>query len=373
MDKSLLLVVPLLWSCGGIVDLGYIAPSLEADGPQAKPRVLQMQVRAGGMCGLFDDEKVRCWSAGGDPTVFEAPSLRGVALAGADYWGEHGLTCVIDREGDLTCIDTPCPVSTVGDACINGPALVPHPIAVQAPITAVSLDEWGGVALRPDGTFQPWGGEIPECFNPPHRPPGPKYDDFAYDWILDPVSLESPVVALGSSGLCFVSADSRVRCTLANLGTSAATCVWPPAPVPDIDDAVAVSTGGPICILHRSGQVTCFGNENWLGIGATSTDQAVSMPAGIDDAIEVQSRNDTTCVIRSDHTLWCWGLNQSGQAGQRPTPEDREVISLPERVEAVEDVRVLGMANQFTCAAEATGDIWCWGSSNGYRPYRLKL
>jgi hypothetical protein len=369
MKKQLLLVVPWLSACSGVVDFGAVP---EPGCPQPKPRVLQMQPWAGGMCGLFDDEKVRCWKTDGSGAAIEAPGLRGVKFAGTDYSGEHGLLCVVDHEGNLNCIDAMCATFTTSDVC--GPTGTPHSIAVGAPITDVSVGLWGGVALLPDGTFQPWGGAIPDCFNPPNRPPGPRYGDFAYDWVLDPVSLPSPIVGVDIERrlACFVGSNGRVWCTAANL-TTGPTCAWPPEPLPDVDDAVAVVTSDPTCILHRSGDVSCYGDAALLGIGATNYDLSAGMAAGIDDAIELRGYSGTTCVIRSDRSLWCWGDNQLGQAGAEPANTDPSIVYLPQRVEAVSDVRALGMANMFTCAAVASGDIWCWGGTAGYRPFPVRL
>ncbi|HEY0988403.1 MAG TPA: hypothetical protein VGD80_15170, partial [Kofleriaceae bacterium] len=75
---------------------------------------------------------------------------------------------------------------------------------------------------------------------------------------------------------------------------------------------------------------------------------------------ELTAGDEHTCVIREDHTAWCWGRNGSGQLGDGTT----ELRGAPVRV--VGDTKFVAIAagNSHTCAlAEDTG-VWCWGNND---------
>jgi len=75
---------------------------------------------------------------------------------------------------------------------------------------------------------------------------------------------------------------------------------------------------------------------------------------------EVSLGSNHTCARKTDGTLWCWGLNDSGQLGDgtigsNPLPE--QVASLGSSVVQV----ALGFRQ--TCARKSDGTLWCWGGN----------
>src|ERR1043165_8003394 len=63
-----------------------------------------------------------------------------------------------------------------------------------------------------------------------------------------------------------------------------------------------------------------------------------------------------TCSIRTDGTVWCWGLNNHGQLG------DNTIIdsATPVQVSGVTGAKTLVAGDNHTCAI-ADGGVWCWG------------
>ena len=63
-----------------------------------------------------------------------------------------------------------------------------------------------------------------------------------------------------------------------------------------------------------------------------------------------------TCAIRTDHTLWCWGFNSSGQLGLG----DNTDRSTPTQVGIGTDWSHVTAGDSYTCATRADHTLWCW-------------
>jgi alpha-tubulin suppressor-like RCC1 family protein len=71
---------------------------------------------------------------------------------------------------------------------------------------------------------------------------------------------------------------------------------------------------------------------------------------------------DHTCAISSTGALSCWGPNDYGQCGQPPSMNNP--VYVPMNIAGPSTgVRwsQVGTGNQFTCALDTTGAVWCWG------------
>src|SRR5262245_1373375 len=92
-----------------------------------------------------------------------------------------------------------------------------------------------------------------------------------------------------------------------------------------------VVTAGQLhtCGLRTSGRLFCWGNDDpgQLGNGPVTGDQPTptEVSGGHTDWIAVAAGRSHTCGIRSNHRLYCWGTNGSGQlgnggGGNQPSP-----------------------------------------------------
>ncbi|MCA9632046.1 MAG: IPT/TIG domain-containing protein [Myxococcales bacterium] len=68
----------------------------------------------------------------------------------------------------------------------------------------------------------------------------------------------------------------------------------------------------------------------------------------------------TWCVVRSDHTAWCWGANDSGQVGNGDTLQQQD----PVQITALGDqVKQIVTSDDFACALKLDNTVWCWGDN----------
>ena len=100
--------------------------------------------------------------------------------------------------------------------------------------------------------------------------------------------------------------------------------------VSGLDDVVKVVTGGRwkdhrpggtglghTCALHRTGRVSCFGdNEHGqLGDGTRQRRHEPREVPGLSDVIDIDAGATHTCAVKRDGSLYCFGNNWEGQLG----------------------------------------------------------
>ncbi|HTL33198.1 MAG TPA: hypothetical protein VL326_08740 [Kofleriaceae bacterium] len=69
---------------------------------------------------------------------------------------------------------------------------------------------------------------------------------------------------------------------------------------------------------------------------------------------------DTTCVIRADGTVWCWGEGRYGELGDGIT---HVPVAVPQQVPGLPKVVAIEAGWYHVCAITAEGALWCWGSN----------
>src|SRR4051812_6691461 len=66
-----------------------------------------------------------------------------------------------------------------------------------------------------------------------------------------------------------------------------------------------------------------------------------------------------TCAVRTDHTLWCWGSNGSGQPGDGTTTNR----TAPVQAGTATTWAGIDAGTSYNCAVRTDGTLWCWGSN----------
>ncbi len=129
------------------------------------------------------------------------------------------------------------------------------------------------------------------------------------------------------------------------------------------------------CALATNGTVWCWGSRGSGEVGdgvndshnpATSPQQVIMDAAGtpLTGVKEVSAGFASTCAVKQDHTLWCWGGNWHGQLGNGTTTES----AYPVQVMASSGTPFTGVEHvsvgaALTCAVKTDDTVWCWGEN----------
>jgi alpha-tubulin suppressor-like RCC1 family protein len=73
----------------------------------------------------------------------------------------------------------------------------------------------------------------------------------------------------------------------------------------------------------------------------------------------VETNGNHSCATKSDATVWCWGLNSSGQLGDGTTTNR----SRPVQVLDLADVVSVDTGYDYACALKLDTTVWCWGGN----------
>jgi alpha-tubulin suppressor-like RCC1 family protein len=171
------------------------------------------------------------------------------------------------------------------------------------------------------------------------------------------INVGAPKVAAGSMFTCATFADGALSCW----GEPANSV----SPFTETGKFLSVSTGAyHACAVVLGGTVKCLGSNSsgQLGIALTTTSAAspTAVP-GLTGVKAVSAGATSTCALKMDQTIWCWGGNVSGQLGNGSSVDS----VVPVRVSGVTNaVSVAALWDSF-CAVTSTGTILCWGA-NGY-------
>jgi alpha-tubulin suppressor-like RCC1 family protein len=195
---------------------------------------------------------------------------------------------------------------------------------------------------------------------------------------LDDVS--SLVSQYGGAGFCALLDTDRVACWGANsdgeLGDGTKTSSDVPVAVSDLSDVASLSGGGfsggdGYCAVLTSGQISCWGDNNWGELGNGTDEQNSDVPtsvSGITDAVNVLTSavnsgvSATRCALLTTGGVDCWGNGPAGELGNGtisgPTYVPVPVTGVTTATSVAADSNQGGF-----CALLVAGGAQCWGSN----------
>ena len=136
----------------------------------------------------------------------------------------------------------------------------------------------------------------------------------------------------------------------------------------------AVAVSGCACALLEDRTLWCWtdrGRRRTLDPSLPNYVRAQRVKAVGNQVLRVASAAGSTCVIKQDRSVWCWGDNDYGKL----TREKPKFSSVP-LATPVRGVDLITAGMDHFCAASKEGAIWCWGQAiygqlgNGKRPYQ---
>ena len=313
-------------------------------------------------CAVKTAGTLWCWGAGGSGRLGRsstADSKIPVQVGTLATWSSvsTGLahTCATSTAGALSCWGA----NTKGEVPGSSSLSVTTPYAVTAPTTTGAV--WSAVST----------GDRETCATPTLGPIvcwGLRSDTATLPQRVGAVGGWSSVDA-GNRHTCAINADNALYCWGTNLNGqlgdgSKISRILPSREATSGSDWESVSAGeNSTCAIRADGSLYCFGLNSLgqLGTGTTtSSSRPVQESSGRPDWTKVSVGTTHACAVNQDHELFCWGDSAYDQI---PGGYSGELDpTLNDEWNGVVDV---SSSATETCLLDILGHSACWGEHNG--------
>lgn len=325
-------------------------------------------------CGLDFNGRLHCWGRNDQGQMgIGAASMRALdrptaAQTGIPVWtgvaAGYSSGCAVAADQTLHCWGSNAD-GKIGLG--NTTLLAAAPTAVAGGVTGwtgVDLRARQGCARRSNGTVSCWG--LMDFQGVATVTPVPEPTQ-AVDWSGIAVG-EDHVCAIKTSGTLWCWGSNyygQLGNDLAGPDVTSMTPVQEASAATDWSDVVAGY--GFTCARKTGGTLWCWGRNSvgQLGVGdaGDGTDRTVPTreASAATNWSALSAGNEHVCALKSTGTLWCWGDNLAGQLGTndtagRTTPtQEQGASNLWTRVSA-------GLFS--TCAVRNDNTLWCWGDNS---------
>ena len=325
-------------------------------------------------CALDTKGNVRCWGANGRgqlgrttppssnrPLLVEGVSGATRVVAGGSF------TCVLIA-GEVWCWGQNAS-GELGDGSSVFQRAAPAKVAGLANVVAIGAGREHACAVLVDGSVRCWGS------NSFGKLGGGTIGGTAGVTTVSGLS-DVLSVAPGGAHTCARRKDGGVACwgqggygQLGN-GTSSPDAPTPGA-VPTLSGIVALASGyWWSCAAANDGTVFCWG-ANWFGqLGAPIDPKPLEdfratplKVATVSSIVGLGAGGGSTCAVRKDGTLMCWGHNAKGELGVGKSSGEGNYGVLPTLVSGLSDAVQVVVGHRHACARRSSGSVACWGAN----------
>ncbi len=324
--------------------------------------LVDLSMAIGGGCLVLREGGVCCWGSNANGELglgaaergFEGPtrvpSLANVRAVASAYQSR----CALLADGTVRCWGLN-DVGQIGDASLTD-RHAPTAVAGLRDVTQLATDgRQGFCALLRDGSPRCWG-----------RLTWTLGDPSAIDIRPRPVWGVDGVVELsGTADLVVRTVDGRVaeQEFLFDVGLRGVVAL-----------ATGAASHGCAILADRTLRCWGSNFYGELGDGTHGIQPAPPTDPGLTGVQSVATGAGHTCAILADRTVRCWGHDGSGEVGDGDGPTERceslrglidPCRPRPVAVVGLTDVRRLALGYQSSCAIRGDGSLWCWGSGLG--------
>lgn len=290
--------------------------------PEVTKPVVELGSLERGICARYGDGTIACTDGERSKTQFAA--IAGIA-------GATSLSCI-----ENTC----CAVAGDGATKCFGEGLSQHgieesadarPLPDQPKARTLALAYHAACLLTDDGTTSCWG---------------------------DATSLTGRrgvrAVRVFDEGVCLMLDAGGMECSRSRFSASVLESKDPPVPAP-------VDVSGR-CLVHGGGAVSCWGDNasGELGDGHPMFVATPQKVAGLDDVVELRIAEESTCAIRRDKSIQCWGREPRPTPTPTPGVSRRDALPGLDTTEHPVAVRMYAIdAHDDVCIVERSGAVHC--------------
>jgi alpha-tubulin suppressor-like RCC1 family protein len=122
-----------------------------------------------------------------------------------------------------------------------------------------------------------------------------------------------------------------------------------------------VGSAGSTCGIRADASLWCWGSDYFgeLGIGGGGEIRTTPVRVGTSTGWTTVSGYDSSSCGVLNGGLYCWGSNGEGQLGDGTVNTQNR----PERIGSAADWASVDMGKQHACGTRTDGTLWCWGSN----------
>lgn len=172
----------------------------------------------------------------------------------------------------------------------------------------------------------------------------------------------------GTDFACARLFDGAVSCWGSNvsgeLGDPAFTAYYRarPAVVPGLGGVRELALGEGHACARTADAVWCWGS-NGDGQTGQAWEERVEAPRAVEglgaDVVQIAAGGATSCALRGDGSVWCWGNNRDGQLATGA----RSSSAIPTKIAGLAPAAHVGLSADRACAALRDGSVWCWAGA----------
>jgi RHS repeat-associated protein len=256
--------------------------------------------------------------------------------------------------------------SSTGCSCVATPA----PVSGLTQVTALGAGQIHSLAVRSDGTVWGWGDDgSDELGSTPAPTPGCTCSD-------------TPIPVVGLSGVTAVAGGDLFSLALKSDGTvwgwgwnrygqlgtawdgaNSDENVGNPTQVPRLTGVIAIAAGfGHSLALRSDGTVWAWGLNAYgqLGDGSTTDSDGPVEVSGLTGVTAIASGENHSLAMKSDGTVWAWGYNWFGELGDGTTTANN-ANPLPVKVSGMSGATAVAAGESHSLALRYDGTVWGWG------------
>ena len=322
-------------------------------------------------CALQANDLARCWGdnalgqlGNGTTSGSTVPQVVGggggtISARGLAAGSNGSFTCARRADGTLACWGS----NGAGQLGTSFGAQILSANTVPGVTNVVAVSAGGGhtCALDADGAVWCWGsnvdGRLGDGTTTSRSQPA----------VVSGLPGAAVAVSIGNRYTCALLHNGTVYCWGFNergeLGDGTPISRLVPGVVPGLEDVIGLATGtAHACALLGSGQVSCWGlnEEGQVGDGTSTPNRFVPTPVvGLPNAVAVAAGVSHTCALVVDGTARCWGRNDDGQLGIGVVGD----MTVPVTPLNLTGATLITAGGNHTCAALVNGEVRCWGNN----------